>query len=816
MKKFIFPLTLLLLCAGTAVFAQSGQMGKGDAAFDRMYYPAAIKAYEKVLKKETENVKAMEKLAEAYRKVGNTQKAEMYYGMASRNAASSPSTKFWYGQMLKSNGKTEEAKKAFEAYEKTGDNRDRAAKALLGLEASAKIKADSGRYSIGKVNFNSVQSDFGPTFYNSGLIFASSRNRGFRIRPINLRNNNLFYDLYMVGPDPKTGAMGEPSYLKGKVNTRFHDGPAVIGPENDIMYFTRSNFINGKLKKDAKGVNNLKILTAKPSAGKWIDIQVLPFNSDEYSCGHPAISADGQVLVFTSDMPGGKGGSDLWMVRKSGESWGKPENLGANVNSSGDESFPHFLGNDILFFSSNGHNGLGGLDVFSSQKQGSTWSVAENAGYPLNSSMDDFGVMWIKGKTSGYLSSNRSSGAGEDDIYTFTRRMSIDGQIVDSRTRKPVPGAKVTVMDVNNKISVYKADAEGKFRHYAEWGKDYFVTVDMEEYKTRKEKLSTKTSSPTEDLKSIIDIERELVYSAYGIVKDSETGQPISGAEVRVIGEGPERTVSTDASGKYFTTLEPENDYNLVVVKPGYMPEIVEFSTRGRYEPIDFVNDITLKKGDFMLVEGKVIRKKNRLPLKGATVRLINTTEQKEQKAAISRTDGRFFMVYPPDSSLLLLVSSKEGYFSARYELPTIDSVGINSTLRPEIEMVALEVGELVKGIYYDYNKSDITISASKELFEIVYFMKDNPTAVVELSAHTDSRGGNPYNQKLSQQRAEAAVKFITARGVDKAKITARGYGESQLVNKCKDNVPCVDQEHQMNRRCEIRVTGITPIAPEN
>ena len=166
--------------------------------------------------------------------------------------------------------------------------------------------------------------------------------------------------------------------------------------------------------------------------------------------------------------------------------------------------------------------------------------------------------------------------------------MSINGNVVDSRTRKPLAGAKVTVMDINNKISTYTTDADGKFKHYAEWGKDYFLTLEKSDYKNRKEKITTKTASPTDDYEVTIDLEKELIYAAYGIVKDAANGQIIPGAEVRIIGEGPERSVITDNDGRYFSSLEPENDYSLIVSKPGYMPEIISFSTRGKTDPIDF------------------------------------------------------------------------------------------------------------------------------------------------------------------------------------------------------------------------------------
>lgn len=807
-KHFVLLFFIAALMAGT-VQAQGGKLNRANKLYDKMAYAVAIPVYEKLVKKDPNNVEAREKLGDCYRIAGQPDKAAEQYKAAIDLGGTKAITKFHYGQVLMSQGKYDEAKKAFEDYERTGENAALARRCVGACEEAKEMRLDSAQYRLAQTNINTKASDFAAVPYEKGLVYTSARRRGFFSRAKDLQTNTIFYDLYYA--EPKVGKQ-KPIVkgLSGKVNTRFHDGPAVFSKDGKTMYFTRSNFVDGKVKKDKTGKNNLKVLKATLNGSKWGDVEVLGFNNDEYSCGHPALSPDGNVLIFASDKPGGFGGTDLYQVRKQGDSWSEPENMGPRVNTARDELFPSFDPEGTLFFASDGHAGMGGLDVFALRESDDGSIKIENMGYPLNSEMDDFGISWIKRRPRGYVSSNRPGGLGRDDVWQFSRKTRITIEIVDSRTKDKVPNANVVILDQNGRQSSYATDDEGKIKHYGDWNQNYQVTVTKDEYDPRKEMVRTTNISPTENLEVSLEINPSTMFTISGIVKDKTNGQPIEGADIRLVGNGPESRVQTDSEGKYESDLEEENEYFVVVTKKGYTAGVKTLTTKGKTEPEDFEVNFELNPGKYLLVDGRVIRKDNRAPLADAVVRAIATELRKELQSMSSRSDGRFIMSLNPEVDQYLLIGSKERFFSSRVELPKPVNLPNDTTINATIEMVRYEEGALVKLIYFDYDKSSIRRDASKELYEIIFFLLDNPEAMVELSTHTDSRGGNVYNNKLSQSRADSAVYFIVERGVAKERITAKGYGESKLVNKCRDGVNCTEEQHQANRRAEVKVTAIT------
>lgn len=794
-------LAFLAVVMALPAFAQNGRIKRGDKFYEMMAYPAAIRNYEKGLKK-TRELRAMERLADSYLQTSNTLDAERWYAQIVKMKGHAPINKFRYGQMLKSNGKYKEARNWFEAYLQTGENPRRAATFIESCDYALEAMKDSARYQIQPLPFNSKGSDFAPVPYRQGMIFTSEQRTGAR-RLFNMRNDNQFYDIFHM--QPSTNKKGYAvKRVKGKVNSKYHDGPAVFSPKLDVLYFTRSYYVKDQKGKNASNKSRLKIMTSTMSSGKWQNLELLPFNSEEYSCGHPTLNAAGDMMVFASDIPGGFGGTDLYMIKRDGKKWGVPKNLGSNVNSEGDETFPYLHPSGSLFFSSDGHPGLGGRDIFAAQPDGEKWGKPENAGYPLNTSADDFALSWIKNRSLGYLSSNRD---GDDDIYRFKAKMVIEGTIVDSRTGKPLEGAKVSVLDASSREMKYVSDKEGKFKHYADWGKDYFVTANRDEYLQSREKVATSDVGPLDTKRFTIQLERDLIFTVLGQVTDARDDSPIARATVRIIGR-KDKPLRTDDQGKYFSQVLEDTEYNVIISSEGFIPQVFSFSTKGKTDPQDFVFNAQLLPGAYVLVEGKTVLQEVGTAVEGVNVYAVDAENRKEIKATRSRGDGRFWQVLDPKIEQYL-IGSKTGYFAGRAELPAPDSTRMDTTISVEIGMVPYEIGATVKIIYYDYNKSDIKKVASKDLMEIVYFLNDNPEASVELSSHTDSRGGDSYNKKLSQRRSDAAVGYIVSRGIEQKRIKAEGYGEKSLVNGCKDGVTCDELQHGQNRRTEIKVTGL-------
>ncbi len=804
MKSAYFSiLVFFMLVVAGSVNAQNKQIKNGDRFYDQMIYPSAVREYERGLVKGLD-LRAMERIADSYVQLSNTKKAERWYGEVVKMKGAAPINKYRYAQMLKTNGKYEEARIWFEAYLQTGENPVLGARMIEACDFAVESRQDSLRYKITLEPFNSKGSEFGPVLFKQGYIFAGEYSSSAR-KVTNLRNGNAFYDLYYAERNPKSKSGIKVDRLKGKVNRRFHEGPACLNRDQSKLYFTRSQYVDDKKGKAAIHHSKLRIYVAEYIKGKWRNIEPMPFNSDNYSCGHPAISQDGMTFIFASDIPGGFGGTDLYFCKKEGDAWTTPQNLGSTINTEGDEEFPYLHPSGTLFFASTGQIGLGGFDIFAAPKQGEKWGKPVNAGYGVNSTYDDFSIAWIPGKSMGYFASNRH---GHDEIYMFKRQMKINGVFVDKATGKPMSGVAVSVRDASNQETQYVTDEMGAFSHMGDWGKEYLVTANKTNFLPFRDRIATTEVSPLEDLNRRFEMEGEMVLTVSGRVTDVNSGLALEGASVRVVSNTDE-SLTSDAKGNFLRKIDADKEYAVIVRKAGYIPQIFYFSTEGKKATEDFKFNAKMVPGVAVLVQGKTLDSESQIPIAGVNVRAIAMVNQQEASAAISRKDGRFWEIVVDPKTDPTLIASKTAYFASRYELPPLDSATRDTVLDVTIGMVPYEVGALVKNIYYDYNKSDIKRLASKELLEIVYFLQDNPAASIQLSSYTDSRGGDKFNQDLSQRRADAAVAYVTSKGIAANRVVAKGYGESGIVNKCKDNVPCTEEEHSFNRRTEIRITKV-------
>ena len=668
----------------------------------------------------------------------------------------------------------------------------------LGMLLGLSLWAQQPAYKVTPLEINTEAPEFCAIPYGTGLLLTSSRKRGFFSRVFDKGTGKTFYDLYeapmLSGPDATKRKI-----LKGKVNTRYNEGPACFGKSVNTIFFSRSSFLKGKLLRSATtGKANLKIMSAKRDGKKYKDVEVLPFNSNEFSTTHPSVTPDGKTMYFTSNRPGGYGGFDIYSVTKNDSGkWGKPVNLGRSINGPKDELFPYIHPSGILFFSSDGQGGSGGLDLFSASQENGAWRPAVNMGPSINSSGDDFGIYWRKNKPSGFFTSDRG---GNDDIYRFSREFPINGVVLQKGTGKPLADAQIVITNTNGKETKLTTDKNGRFSYSADLNRDYKLDVNKELHEGISERISTKGKSPVGSLELKVQLQRK--FSLAGNVKADPAGNNLKGASVRLIQGPSELKQNTDAKGNHVWKLQPETDYVVVVQKDGYLPVITEVSTKGK-EGSEIPLQTRMKEGGGVLVEGIVLDKKTREPVDAMILRATEDLSGDEVRSTISNAHGRFWMVLD-SSANYTLICSKLGYYTDREDVPAKDQMLVDTMIVVELIPMKRSEGQMVKEILYDYNKSDIRVTASKELNEVAYFLIDNPTAKVELGAHTDCRGGDAYNQKLSQSRAESAVNYILKKGIDKGRITAKGYGESSLKNGCKDGVKCTDEQHQENRRCEI------------
>ena len=464
MKK-IYTILLLIAVSTTIVSAQNSKTKKADNLYDRLAYTDAAQAYQKVLKRGTTDVYVFERLANCYYFINDTKKAEMYYKRVAKSKDANPEAIYDYAQTLKANGKFSDYNTWMKNFAKLSPNDTRVKEFMKNPNYIPKIMDDMARYTATNMeDINSEYADFGGIVYGKDFYFASGRNTSRKTYQWNEEPYLEIYKATNVG-----GTMKNAELLNGDVNTKYHESNAVISADGKRMYFDRNDYFEGDYDKSANGINQINLYYAENIDGKgWSGVVSAPFNNNEYSTGHPALSQDGNTLYFVSDMPGGKGGSDIYMVAiNSDGSLGTPERLGDNINTEGKELFPYLDSNGTLYFSSNGHMGIGGLDVFYAEAQGDGFGVVNNLGKGVNSSADDFAYKYDPTSQSGYVSSNREGGMGSDDIYMVEAveipcEVTIAVLVINENTNAAVAGARVDLYDtMGNRLSSKTSNVDG-------------------------------------------------------------------------------------------------------------------------------------------------------------------------------------------------------------------------------------------------------------------------------------------------------------------------------------------------------------------
>ena len=464
MKK-IYTILLLIAVSTTIVSAQNSKTKKADNLYDRLAYTDAAQAYQKVLKRGTTDVYVFERLANCYYFINDTKKAEMYYKRVAKSKDANPEAIYNYAQTLKANGKFSDYNTWMKNFAKLSPNDTRVKEFMKNPNYIPKIMDDMARYTATNMeDINSEYADFGGIVYGKDFYFASGRNTSRKTYQWNEEPYLEIYKATNVG-----GTMKNAELLNGDVNTKYHESNAVISADGKRMYFDRNDYFEGDYDKSANGINQINLYYAENIDGKgWSGVVSAPFNNNEYSTGHPALSQDGNTLYFVSDMPGGKGGSDIYMVAiNSDGSLGTPKRLGDNINTEGKELFPYLDSNGTLYFSSNGHMGIGGLDVFYAEAQGDGFGVVTNLGKGVNSSADDFAYKYDPTSQSGYVSSNREGGMGSDDIYMVEAleipcEVTIAVLVINENTNAVVAGARVDLYDtMGNRLSTKTSNVDG-------------------------------------------------------------------------------------------------------------------------------------------------------------------------------------------------------------------------------------------------------------------------------------------------------------------------------------------------------------------
>jgi len=640
-KMRTINIILLMLVIFISTVNGYGQIRKAERLYQQFNYAKAAPVYERIVNKNNKNsTLALQRLGDINRLSSHFAKSADWYEKAIATGKANPEVYINYGQVLRSLGKYDKAIEQFEKYQSINPKDSRAGiYADYCRQVLAKNDAAELYEVINVKGVNSAYADFSPVVMNGKLVFTSDRSTSTGGRRYGWTGAD-YLDLYESEmpdlKDPQKELSKNPEKFSSELNMPFHDGPATFTGDNNTVWFTRVYKKMGEIDSSRFYTNRLKIYSSTYDGKKWSEPQPFYLNSEEYSVGHPAISADGKTLYFVSDMPGGNGGTDLYTVELKDGTWGNMKNMGTDINTFGNEMFPYVDSDGKLYFASDGWPGLGSLDVFKSEYKDSKWTKPENLRDPVNSSADDFGFFKDKSGAA-FFSSNRADGQGSDDIY-------------------------------------YAAEIK-----YAD---SVFVS---------------------------------------GIVKDGNTLEVLPNSTVLVWNQetGDVFVLKTDNKGEYGMMLKTGHNYVFKAVKKGFTTDCLNLNLP------QFMRENTKKNRDLILLKLKI--------------------------------DEKFRL----------------------------------------------------ENVYYDFDKYNIRRDASEELDRVVNFLRQNPQVTVELGSHTDSRGSFRYNDRLSERRSNSAVKYITTNGINKSRITAKGYGEYQLVNKCADGVECTEQEHQDNRRTEIKIIGL-------
>ncbi|GEC73751.1 WD40-like Beta Propeller Repeat [Flavobacterium flevense] len=647
MKKYYISILLFGFFA-LQLSAQVNSDNKADKEYDRFAYIDAIKTYERMYERGYKSPDMLLKLANAYYFNGDLENAAKYYKeLYAAETIVKPEFYYRFAQSLKSIKEYEKADEMMARFNKENGNDLRAKLALTQKDYLEVIKKNSGRYIIENAGINSEYSDYGSSYYKENLVFTTARDTGNFVKRMDPWTGEGFTNLYQSSIDAD-GSLKDVKRAFKNLNTKFHESTPVFTKDGTTVYFTRNNYNNGKRGKNANETTLLKVYKATLKGESWDAITELPFNSNNYSVAHPALSFDEKTMYFASDMPGTLGQSDIYQVSINEDgTFGTPENLGKTINTEGRETFPFSTEKNELYFASDGHPGLGGLDVFVSKaRQDGSFKEVLNVGEPLNSSKDDFGFLFNTNTKIGYVTSNRDGGLGGDDIYK-------------AKETRPI-----------------------------EYPCEQFLA---------------------------------------GTVADVETGEMIENAKVSLYDSSYKllKSATTNAKGEFdFGEVDCEAKYYIKTEKEAYNTD--EISTT--------IADNT----------GKTI-----VPV---------TIEKTLKKVTVGDDIAKAFGI---------------------------------------------------KIIYFDLNKYNIRPDAALELSKILDVMVQNPTIKIDIRSHTDSRNTAAYNEKLSERRAASTKEWLIQNGVNQSRLTAKGYGESQLVNKCADGVECTEEEHQANRRSEFVIVSI-------
>ena len=570
---------------------------------------------------------------------------------------------------------------------------------------------------------NSTVSDYGPAWWGNRLVFSSTRQSKFG-NTMDGRTGQGFSKLYYAQKEMPDNPW-QINRMPQVFNTGYNDGTFAFDPVNQIAYWTSCS------EHSRHCVLYQSVYSTENE--RWQRPEKPGFMISGYNYGHPDVSEDGKTLYFTSNMPGGYGGNDLWRIsRQQDGSWGIPVNLGSQINSPYNELFPKMVGDSLLFFASDRPGALGGLDLYYSLKQHHELSAPASLPYPMNSPADDFGLVMEPEGNGGYLCSNRNLKTS-DDIYHFDGfpvKVMVEGHIKRKYDHAALAQTKIIFQNSKAQRDTVTSDKTGTYRFLVNAMDDYLVTATKPGYFVEKKTFSTRSARLLQHLTNLKRIDFYLEKKDYpcaiqGWVKARDTHQPMAGLKVNISSaDGFSSWVLTHADGGYrFDGLKPNTMYTVKTGHAGYFSES-----------------------------------------------RVCTLPKVHRSEVFSKANG-----YDMDFDLTRIQTKRE---------------------------------VILSNIYYDFDKATLRSTSKIELNKLASMLRETPGVSIQINAHTDSRGSDAYNMKLSRAMAQAVVDYLVSRGIDAGRLVARGWGESKpLIPNAK-----TDDEFQANRRTSFKILAVRPV----
>ena len=637
-KKCVSLAVATLICI--SVSAQKNFYKEAEKKFNSFEYFAAIDLYKAAYKKAPKKLKpeCLWKTAECYRLINDIRQAEIYYQKSIKAKCEQATLATLYlADMMKQQEKYPEAMSEYEKYKKEVPSDKRGERGVKSSEQAQKWKDNPTRYKVeNMVQINGRDWDYAPMYAErkkyTTLLFSSTRQGA--TGDIDPNVGELFADIFMTKVD-KNGKWSTPTPLPAPVNSKFNEAACVLDSKGSQMYYTKCGVAKGKDQK-------CQIYGTVKRGTAWDEPTLLPFNTDSFSYGHPALSKDEKILIYASDVVDslnlGYGGLDLYYVlwNQKQKTWGKPVNLGPEINTDENEFYPFIHDDGTLYFASTGHVGMGGSDIFRAEKAGENkWAKVSNMRYPINSAGDDFAIIFEGEKERGYFTSNRAGGKGSDDIYTFILPpllFMLEGYVTEEMTKLPVPCATVKLVGSDNTSYEQKTDIKGYYKldlngqaRYINSNTSYVVSVSALDCKTPdfpdallgnpKAKITTVGLSESTNfrqdfvLKKIVkEMRMPLLLFNLDMFDLSHPSNPKDSLEflVKVMSESPNITVELSAhtdyrsDAKYNQTLSfnrAKTCVDYLIADKGIDPNRISPAGYGESRPSELQTEVTLPSG---------------------------------------------------------------------------------------------------------------------------------------------------------------------------------------------------------------------------